>query len=63
MEEEIDKGMKESMSAASEDDIFRVKVGYTHPHSLSKEREKETIGASLRVHPYQDTCLHVLNAS
>lgn len=41
MEEEIDKGMKESVSAASEDDIFRVKVGYTHPHSLSKERERE----------------------
>lgn len=33
VEEELDKGMKEPVSAASEDDIFRVKVGYTHPHS------------------------------
>lgn len=41
VEEELDKGLKEPVSAASEDDIFRVKVGYTHPHSLSPEREKE----------------------
>lgn len=41
MEEELDKGLKEPVSAASEDDIFRVKVGYTHPHSLSRERERK----------------------
>lgn len=42
VEEELDKGLKEPVSAASEDDIFRVKVGYTRPHSLSKsERERE----------------------
>lgn len=41
VEEELDKGLKEPVSAASEDDIFRVKVGYTHPHSLSRERENE----------------------
>lgn len=41
VEEELDKGLKEPVSAASEDDIFRVKVGYTHPHSLSKERKRE----------------------
>lgn len=41
MEEELDKGLKEPVSAASEDDIFRVKVGYTHPHSLSRERERD----------------------
>lgn len=43
VEEEVDKGLKEPMSAASEDDIFRVKVGYTHPHSLSTKRDKEMI--------------------
>lgn len=43
VEEELDKGLKEPVSAASEDDIFRVKVGYTHPHSLSR-REKEPAG-------------------
>lgn len=33
VEEDLDKSMKEPVSAASEDDIFRVKVGYspTHP--------------------------------
>lgn len=54
VEEELDKGVKEPVSAASEDDIFRVKVGYTHLHSLSREREKEReremINASLK--PY-----------
>lgn len=40
VEEELDKGMKEPVSAASEDDIFRVKVGYTRPHSLSNRRER-----------------------
>lgn len=54
VEEELDKGVKEPVSAASEDDIFRVKVGYTHLHSLSREREKEReremINASLE--PY-----------
>lgn len=45
VEEEMDKGIKESVSAASEDDIFRVKVGYTHPHSLSKQ-ERERLSAS-----------------
>lgn len=52
VEEELDKGVKEPVSAASEDDIFRVKVGYTHLHSLSREREKESeremINASLK---------------
>lgn len=43
VEEELDKGIKEPVSAASEDDIFRVKVGYTHPHSLSREREMISI--------------------
>ncbi|KAM3587562.1 uncharacterized protein V6R79_009032 [Siganus canaliculatus] len=42
VEEELDKGLKEPVSAASEDDIFRVKVGYTHPHSLSRERETKS---------------------
>lgn len=46
VEEELDKGVKEPVSAASEDDIFRVKVGYTHLHSLSREM----INASLK--PY-----------
>jgi len=41
VEEELDKGLKEPVSAASEDDIFRVKVEYTHPHSLSRESERE----------------------
>lgn len=40
VEEELDKGMKEPVSAASEDDIFRVKVGYKRPHSLSNRRER-----------------------
>lgn len=39
VEEEMDKGLKEPVSAASEDEIFRVKVGYTHPHSPSTEKE------------------------
>lgn len=42
VEEELDKGMKEPVSAASEDDIFRVKVGCTHPHSLSKRESKRS---------------------
>lgn len=42
VEEEMDKGMKEPVSAASEDDIFRVKVGCRHPHALSTERETQT---------------------
>lgn len=42
VEEELDKGLKEPVSAASEDDIFRVKVGYTHPHSLSREGERRS---------------------
>lgn len=42
VEEELDKGLKEPVSAASEDDIFRVKVGYTHPHSLSREGERKS---------------------
>lgn len=46
VEEELDKGMKEPVSAASEDDIFRVKVGYTRPHSLSDRRERRTSAAS-----------------
>lgn len=41
VEEEMDKGMKEPVSAASEDDIFRVKVGCIHPHALS-QRETQT---------------------
>lgn len=60
VEEELDKGVKEPVSAASEDDIFRVKVGYTHLHSLSREREKEReremINASLK--PY---CIIYIN--
>lgn len=59
VEEELDKGLKEPVSAASEDDIFRVKVGYTHPHSLSTETESE-IGTSLKLHTRPWTCLHVL---
>uniref|UniRef100_A0A7N8YJ79 Voltage-dependent L-type calcium channel subunit alpha n=1 Tax=Mastacembelus armatus TaxID=205130 RepID=A0A7N8YJ79_9TELE len=51
VEEELDKGMKEPVSAASEDDIFRVKVGYTHPHSLSRERERERKSARDDQHP------------
>lgn len=39
VEEELDKDLKEPVSAVSEDDIFRVKVGYTHPHSLSGEKK------------------------
>uniref|UniRef100_A0A8C7K7R4 Voltage-dependent L-type calcium channel subunit alpha n=1 Tax=Oncorhynchus kisutch TaxID=8019 RepID=A0A8C7K7R4_ONCKI len=36
VEEDLDKSMKEPVSAASEDDIFRVKIGYspTHPSVL-----------------------------
>lgn len=67
VEEELDKGLKEPVSAASEDDIFRVKVGYTHPHSLSQEAEKELIGvqleATLLLHAHTQTCLHVLRGS
>uniref|UniRef100_A0A8K9XC55 Voltage-dependent L-type calcium channel subunit alpha n=1 Tax=Oncorhynchus mykiss TaxID=8022 RepID=A0A8K9XC55_ONCMY len=39
VEEDLDKSMKEPVSAASEDDIFRVKVGYspTHPSVLISE--------------------------
>lgn len=46
VEEELDKGMKEPVSAASEDDIFRVKVGYTRPHSLSGRTRRRTSAAS-----------------
>lgn len=62
VEEELDKDLKEPVSAASEDDIFRVKVGYTPPHSLSGEKKSDMIGASLKLHTHTCTCtrLHVL---
>lgn len=60
VEEELDKGLKEPVSAASEDDIFRVKVGYTHPHSLSR-RERKSSPSSFR--PAPCTYLHVLRGS
>lgn len=62
VEEELDKGLKEPVSAASEDDIFRVKVGYTHPHSLSGERERTRSAPSLKPYLHAHTCprLHVL---
>lgn len=65
VEEELDKGIKEPVSAASEDDIFRVKVGYTHPHSLSREREMISIQlqAVLLPHASTHTLLHVLKGS
>lgn len=56
VEEEMDKGLKEPMSAASEDDIFRVKVGYTHPHSLSIERERKMTIALLDAPRRLHTC-------
>lgn len=46
VEEELDKGLKEPVSAASEDDIFRVKVGSSRPHSLPDRRERRTSAAS-----------------
>lgn len=59
VEEELDKGLKEPVSAASEDDIFRVKVGYTRPHSLS-----ETASAyALLLRAQTCTCSHVLRRS
>lgn len=59
VEEELDKGLKEPVSAASEDDIFRVKVGYTHPHSLSRERERKSSSIQLDVCSctYLHTCM------
>lgn len=63
VEEELDKGLKEPVSAASEDDIFRVKVGYTHLHSLSKERERKRemvsaqLEATLLLHADTQTCM------
>lgn len=57
VEEELDKGLKEPVSAASEDDIFRVKVGYTHPHSLSRERERERARRSGLTSAPAHTCI------
>lgn len=60
VEEELDKGLKEPVSAASEDDIFRVKVGYTHPHSLSRrKRDRARHPASGLLHAHICMCSEV----